>query len=164
MSKKPSPACLYSADTYQSQESLGWLLNRLKQSIVHHADKRLCLHDMTVAQWGPMMRLRLAGPKSTLQLGRELDMDAGALTRLLDRLEAKGLVRRERSSSDRRVVNVSLSEEGERVTAEVPAVLSDVFNAHLAGFSHEEWRMLISMLQRMIANGDALREASTDTK
>ncbi|MEO3713978.1 MarR family winged helix-turn-helix transcriptional regulator [Roseateles flavus] len=158
----PPPAAFYSADTYRSQDSIGWLMHRIKQSIVHLADKRLCQHGLTHAQWAPMLKLRLHGPHSTVQLGKELDMDAGALSRLLDRLEAKGLVQRERSSTDRRVVQVSLSEEGQRVTAELPAVLSEVFNAHLAGFTEAEWRTLIELLQRLMANGEALREASKE--
>src|SRR5574343_1949071 len=117
-----TPADFYSADTYRSQDSIGWLLHRIKQSIVHLADQRLCQHDLTHAQWAPMLRLRLHGPSSTRQRSKDLDVDAGALSRLLDRLEAKGLVLRERSSTDRRVVQVSLSEEGQRVTAELPTV------------------------------------------
>jgi len=157
---EPKPAvAFYSAESYRSEESLGWLTKRLIQSIVLHADKELANHDLTHAQWSPMLRLKLNGPRSTLQLGRELDMDGGALTRLLGRLEDKGLVKRERSSEDRRVVVVSLSEEGERLTAKVPAVLSEVFNAHLSGFSREEWHTLIQLLQRLVANGEALRES-----
>ncbi len=165
MKKTPptlTPAAFYSADTYRSQDSIGWLMHRIKQSIVHQADKRLCRHGLTHAQWAPMLRLRLHGPSSTLQLGKDLDMDAGALSRLLDRLEAKGLVLRERSSTDRRVVHVSLSEDGQRMTAELPAVLSEVFNAHLSGFTEAEWHTLIELLQRLVANGDALREASKE--
>jgi len=163
MSKSSSkPVNFYSADTYRVDESLGWLVKHLMQSIVYQADRRLGPHDLTHAQWGPLLRLRFMGPSSSAALGRELDMDAGALTRLLDRLEAKRLIQRERSSEDRRVVIVSLSEEGARLTAKVPAILSEVFNAHLAGFSHEEWRTLIQLLQRAVATGDALRAACKD--
>ena len=147
----------YTPGNYQRCESLGWLLRRLKQSIVGAADIHLAEHGLTHAQWGPMLSLRLCGTSSVAYLVRELDTDAGAMTRLLDRLEAKNLCHRERSAEDRRVVMVSLTEEGLRVTAEVTAVLSDVFNAHLAGFSEDEWRLLIKMLQRMLVNGEALQ-------
>ncbi|MDT8998697.1 MarR family transcriptional regulator [Paucibacter sp. APW11] len=162
-SKAPQPATFYRADSYRTEESIGWLLKRIKQSIVRMADERLDALDLTHAQWGPMLRLRLSGASTTAALGRDLDIDAGALTRLLDRLEAKGLVQRERSSSDRRVVMVSLTEEGARATASLPSVLSEIFNAHLAGFTEAEWRTLIGLLQRIVANGEALREqAATD--
>jgi DNA-binding MarR family transcriptional regulator len=150
----------YSPGQYQRDQSIGWLLNRAKQSIGALCDLRLAGHGLTHSQWMPLLRLYLCGPMSVAGLVRELDVDAGAVTRMLDRLEAKQLCRRERSSEDRRVVMVSLSEEGKRQSAELLAVLSDVFNAHLDGFTHDEWRTLITLLHRFIANGDALRAAA----
>ena len=92
-------------------------------------------------------------------LARWLQLDAGAMTRLLDRLEAKGLCKRVRSTEDRRVVQVELTPDGELAVAEVPAVLAEVMNAHLAGFSKTEWQALKGYLQRMLATGEALRDA-----
>jgi DNA-binding MarR family transcriptional regulator len=157
------PNKFYRPDTYQRSESVGWLLNRVKQSIAAQADQRLAKEGLTHAQWVPLLVLRLGGPSSVVKLAAELDTDAGATTRLLDRLEAKGLCLRERASADRRVVMVSLTDEGQRITAELTAVLSDVFNAHLAGFSVDEWRTLLSLLHRMLANGDALRQAAPES-
>lgn len=154
----------YRPESYQRSESVGWMLHKLKSSITRQVGLRLQDAGLTHAQWVPLMMLRHGGASSTAQLVRELDVDAGALTRLLDRLEAKGLIQRERSEQDRRVVMVSLNEAGERVTAELHTVLSDVLNAHLSGFSHAEWRLLLSLLQRMIDNGEALLEASGGAK
>ena len=50
-----------------------------------------------------------------------------------------------------------LTDEGRRVAVQVPQVLSRVLNEHLAGFSHAECELLLSLLHRMLANGDALR-------
>lgn len=156
----PKPVKFYSAEGYRRDESLGYLNKRLTASIIGLADRRLGPIGLTHAQWGPLLRLRLQGACPVATLATELNSDPGSLTRLLDRLEAKDLVRRERSSEDRRVVNVHLTEQGQRLTAEVPAVLSDVFNQLLSGFSQDEWRSLIDMMQRLIANGDALRAAT----
>ena len=155
----PEPVEFYRADTFSSDLSLGWLMRQIKQSMVAHADKFLGQHDLTHAQWAPMLRLRAVGPMSSAALARELAMDGGAMTRLLDRLEAKGLVQRERSVEDRRVVVVSLSPAGEQAMAGMPAVLSQIFNAHLAGFTQEEFHTLLALLQRIVANGHALRDA-----
>ncbi len=149
----------YRPNAYDRSESIGWLLKRLQQSISAHADQQLGKEGLTHAQWGPLLMLRIVGPSSVAKLVEELNTDAGAMTRLLDRLEAKGLCVRERSSEDRRVVMLKLTDEGLRVTGDLTAVLADTFNAHLQGFSHEEWRTLLGFLQRMIANGEALRDA-----
>ncbi|ALT77225.1 MarR family winged helix-turn-helix transcriptional regulator [Paucibacter sp. KCTC 42545] len=155
-----APPEFYRAESYCREDSLGWLMRKFKQSVTRQAELRLHDVGLTHAQWGTLMSLRFGGPSSTVALVRELDVDAGALSRLLDRLESKGFVTRERSEEDRRVVTVALSAEGLRVTAELPAVLSDVFNAHLAGFSEQEWRLLLSFLRRMIDNGEALRDSN----
>ena len=159
MTRAPSSAAFYKAATYCAEESVGYLMKRIVVSIVHQVDKRLDEHDLTSAQWGPLLRLHTRGAAPVAELARWLNLDAGATTRLLDRLEKKGLCKRVRSTEDRRVVQVELTEGGASAIAEVPAVLSDVLNAHLAGFSKAEWQTLRTLLQRVVENGDSLREA-----
>lgn len=147
----------YQPDSYRREESLGWLLKRAMATIVHQGDRRLTPLGLTHAQWSPLLRLRLSGPAPAATLAAELDIDPGAATRLLDRLQAKGLIQRDRTLEDRRVVMVSLTEAGQEATAGVPVVLADIFNDLLTGFSDAECRTLVSMLQRLVANGEALR-------
>jgi DNA-binding MarR family transcriptional regulator len=80
------------------------------------------------------------------------------MTRLLDRLEKKNLCKRVRSTDDRRVVMVELTPEGKAAIQQVPAVLSEVMNAHLAGFSSTEWQNLKTYLNRMVETGETLRD------
>ena len=105
------------------------------------------------------MRLKNCGDSTVVELARWLQIDAGAMTRLLDRLEKKGLCKRVRSTEDRRVVRVELTPAGEVAITEVPAVLADVMNSHLAGFSKTEWQALKTYLKRMVETGEALRDA-----
>lgn len=138
---------------------MGYLMKRITMSMGAQADRRLGVHGLTNTQWGPLMRLKMAGDSTVADLARWLQVDAGAMTRLLDRLEKKGLCHRTRSTEDRRVVWVGITEQGEAAIAQVPAVLSEIMNAHLAGFSESEWRLLCQLLRRMLDNGEALREA-----
>ncbi len=80
-------------------------------------------------------------------------------TRLIDRLERKGLCKRVRLNADRRVNKVELTREGQAAVSEMPVVLCRVMNEHLAGFSDKEWGLLKLYLQRMIDNGEAMRES-----
>jgi DNA-binding MarR family transcriptional regulator len=162
VSRTAAPADFYHPASYCAEESVGYLMKRIMLSIVYQADKRLDLHGLTSAQWGPLMRLKTTGGSTVAELARWLQVDAGAMTRLLDRLEKKGLCKRVRSTEDRRVVKVELTADGEAAIGEVPAVLAEVMNAHLAGFSKTEWQTLKTYLQRMLETGDALREASRD--
>ena len=159
MPPSPRPAAFYNARAYRPQESVGYLMKRITMSIAAQVDKRLVAVDLTSAQWGPLLTLRRAGPCTVVELARCLQVDAGAMTRLLDRLEKKGLCKRSRSTSDRRVVQVDLTPEGAAAIDDVPALLAQVMNAHLAGFTKAEWQALTGYLQRMLAAGDALLDA-----
>jgi len=153
----------YAPGTFTPDQSVGYLMRLVLTSIRSQVDARLAPCDMTYVQWLPLYKLMLQeGATTAASLSRELAIDPGAMTRSVDRLVAKGLVRRERSQQDRRVVHLVLTTEGRRAAQRVPAVLSEVLNAHLQGFSDAEWRQLLQLLQRMQANGEALRQAPTD--
>ena len=77
------------------------------------------------------------------------------MTRILDRLEEKGLVRRERCREDRRVVFLRLAPAGRALLPRLMAVGTRVVDAHLAGFSANEIEALKGYLHRMIDNGQA---------
>jgi DNA-binding MarR family transcriptional regulator len=154
------PASFYRRGTFCRENSMGYLMKRIVHIMVSHVDKRLESHGLTHAQWTPLFLIHQGRASTLAELSRDLQVDAGALTRTLDRLEAKGLCRRERSTEDRRVVHLSLTPEGEVATAPVPGVLCEVSNALLAGFSQEEWQSLMDMLRRVVANAEALQDAS----
>ncbi|MBF5004689.1 MarR family winged helix-turn-helix transcriptional regulator [Diaphorobacter caeni] len=152
----------YKPNKYTPTESAGFLMRRVLSSILQQADAQLEVHGLTYVQWLPLYKLLLCADTTNAQLAKDLGMDPASVTRALDRIEAKGLLRRERSTADRRVVHLVLTDEGRRIAADVPQVLSRVLNCHLAGFSHEECRTLVAMLQRMIVNGDAMRSSPSD--
>ena len=154
----------YAPGQYSPQQSVGYLMRKVLGSILSQADARLAMHDVTYVQYLPLHKLLHceSAAATVATLARELEVDAGAMTRAIDRLEAKGLVQRERSTADRRVVHLTLTPEGRAVAAQVPGVLAEVLNGHLRGFSHAEWQQMLELLQRMLANGDALRPGAAE--
>ena len=154
MARTPAPPCFYRAAGYSADESVGYLMKRVLMGITQAADKRLEPQGITHAQWGPLFMLRRCRASTVAELARELQTDPGAMTRLLDRLECKGLCRRVRSTDDRRVVNLELTPEGEVAADMVPAELAQILNEHLAGFSKTEWTQLKGFLRRMLENGE----------
>jgi DNA-binding MarR family transcriptional regulator len=158
-SRAPSPAGFYQPGRYRAEESVGYLMRRLLNSVTQAADRKLQPHGVSYAQWAPLLKIGLGEASTVAELARALQMDAGAMTRLLDRLEAKGFLKRIRSSEDRRVVQLELTPEGKQVADAVPLVLCDVMNAHLAGFSKSEFEALRGYLLRMLDNAELLREA-----
>lgn len=131
-------------------------MRQILASVAHQVTRELEPSGLTNAQWVPMLKLYLGKASTVAELARECHLDAGSMTRLLDRLEAKGLCRRVRSSEDRRVVNLELTPAGIEAAKEIPAVLSRVQNAHLAGFSVEEWQTLKGYLRRILVTAQTL--------
>ncbi len=155
---RDAPPGFYTAGQYRPEQSVGYLMRRVIGSILAQADARLSGLDLTYVQWLPLYKLSLGAGDTVATLARDLEVDPAAMTRAIDRLEAKGLVRRERSTVDRRVVHLQLTEIGGQLAGEVPPVLAEVLNQHLCGFSAPEWQQLLGFLQRMVANGERLRQ------
>ncbi len=145
----------YCAADYVPEDSVGYLIRRVLGTVAHEVERQLEASDLTNAQWVPLLKLFMGQASTVAELARECHLDAGAMTRLLDRLEAKGLCRRVRSLADRRVVNIELTAEGRQAAQGIPEILSRVQNAHLAGFSVEEFETLKGFLRRMLDNAPA---------
>ena len=155
---KPTGAGFYSSSHLQPEDSVGYLMRKVMTSIRTQADSQLSIHDLTYAQWLPLFKISRCPTTTVASLARDLETDLASMTRALDRLEAKGLVARERSTTDRRVVQLALTPEGQAAAAQVPPVLADVLNGHLTDFTHDEWQLLLRLLRRMLVNGEALRQ------
>ncbi len=150
---------IYDSATYSPCKSVGSLLSRVRVEILSAldrelaADKRLAPLEMSAAQY--IIIANLAGPqepKSAADLCKGLSYDAGAMTRMLDRLEAKGLIRRTRSAHDRRLMQLELTEEGRSAFPRMREIAMDVTNAFLRGFTKSEARQLEGLLTRMLEN------------
>lgn len=141
---------------FQVERSIGFQLRRITTLLGAEVERRMEPLGLTDAQWKPLLRLLLDPPGTAAALARMCHLDAGGLTRLLDRLEAKGLCQRERSLEDRRVVNIALTPEGRAVAERLPAILTDVQDELLAGFSEAEEAQLRDFLARIYANTRAM--------
>jgi DNA-binding MarR family transcriptional regulator len=162
-SGRADPA-FYTPQAYRPEDSVAYLMKRLLTSFAAEVEHVLEPRGLTNAQWVPLYKLFLGHGTTGAELARECQLDAGAMTRTLDRLEGKGLVRRVRSSEDRRVVKIELTPEGEAAAGRIPEALSEVLNAHLRGFTREEWLSLKTMLGRMLDNASELqREREQDS-
>jgi DNA-binding MarR family transcriptional regulator len=147
----------YDGANYEVAESVGHQMVSLVQMMRREVELRMARHDLTDAQWRPLWLLKSGRATTAIELAREACIDAGAVTRMVDRLEDKGLVERVRSESDRRVVHLRLTAAGEAAVARIPHVLASVNNDFLQGFSERDWKQLRRLVERMRANGEALQ-------
>jgi DNA-binding MarR family transcriptional regulator len=153
LSPEQEDAPLYSPDTWSLDESLGYLLAQVRGRIVAAIDAELAELDITWAQWGILLKIASGKGETASDLCRS-GCDTGSMTRMLDRLEQKGLISRERSTEDRRVVLLRLTDAGKALYPLLPPIAVKVLNHHLRGFNREELETFKSYLRRMLANAE----------
>lgn len=143
---------IYDPKTIQPSSSVGYLINRVRTEFIEAIDRELAPLDVTAAQYIIMGHLAHNLADSASQLCKGISYDPGAMTRMIDRLEAKGFIRRVRSAEDRRAVNLELTVEGKAVFPKLRVSVVGVLNRFLRGFSKTEARQLEGFLQRILAN------------
>src|SRR3546814_2690873 len=96
-----------------SGASLGLLFRQLRDAMWARRKLELAKagHDLTFSQYVTLKKLAI-GSTGVTDLARAAELNPGAMTRLLDRLEAKGLVARTADPTDRRALNIHLTESG----------------------------------------------------
>ena len=147
----PIPPCLFTVQTYRMEDSVGYLLSRSRAMLAKSLDAALVELDITHAQAGVVLMLASGKYATAADLVREMYIDAASMTRMLDRLQKRGLVVRVPHAGDRRQVMLALSAEGNALAARLPVILTDVLNARFAGFSAEEIGFLKSLLRKFLA-------------
>jgi MarR family transcriptional regulator, multiple antibiotic resistance protein MarR len=150
---------IYDSTNYQPGKTIGAMLGRVKVAMMAAldaelaSDRRLAAFELSAAQFSVVASLAGEERKSASDLCKVISYDAGAMTRMLDRLEAKGLIRRNRSPEDRRLVHLELTEEGRAAYPRMRELALGVANRFLRGFSKTEARQLEGLLNRMLENG-----------
>lgn len=98
---------------------LGYWHNRFGQQVHLGFERRLRAHDVTVSQWCIMITLYYDYANTVRDLSKTLSLDAGAITRLADRLENKKILIRLPEEKDARSVKFKLTEKGESLVAKL---------------------------------------------
>jgi DNA-binding MarR family transcriptional regulator len=150
---EPSPTPTPDLSEYQLGESVGYLLSRVRSTMLNLVTQRSMAELGITSQQGSILFMVASG-KCLLaaELAREYGIDASAVTRLIDRLEKRGLLTRVRSNEDRRVVRLALTPEGHAIAAKMPGIFTSVLDNLLVGFTPEEVGFLKSMLRRVLVN------------
>jgi DNA-binding MarR family transcriptional regulator len=149
---------IYDVETYQPANCVGQLMYRVRAAQMSALDQELAQDpaltalEISGAQYVIISVLAKRGVDSAAQLCKDLSYDAGAMTRMIDRLEAKGLISRSRCPEDRRLVKLELTEAGVAALPRLRACSVRVLNRFLRGFSQAEARQLEEFMVRMLQN------------
>src|SRR5581483_5293295 len=98
----------YAAEHYEAKRSIGYLLRRSSNLIMSQMEPLFAHTDITFIQYIILMLLREKLAATSSDLCQSLRYDSGAITRVIDNLEERKLIKRARSTRDRRVVKLKL--------------------------------------------------------
>lgn len=128
-------------------------LLRTAAMLDHAMAEALRPHGITPTQYNVLRILRGAGPGALCrnEVRERMVARVPDATRLLDRMEAAGLIRRERGEEDRRFVTTRISEAGLRLLEELDEPVQALHRAHFGGLDDVELRTLIGLLERIRA-------------
>jgi DNA-binding MarR family transcriptional regulator len=150
----------YTADTLEAPSSIGFLVKRCGGLMSHLAERHFATEQVSFTQWMVIATLGRYEHLTATTLSQETCHDMGALTRIVDDLETEGLVRRERTERDRRVVEIALTPQGRRYLDSGKRLVVQLLNSLAEPFSRQELETLIALLQRLLTR---LQEAETTT-
>jgi len=130
--------------------SIGYLLHRSAAVSYRAVNARLQPHGIEVKHFAILCSLRVEGPRSQGWLGEHLGIDRTTMVQLVDGLEAKGLVERQRNPADRRSYALTLTPAGtamwERARGDVQRSEDDI----LAGLDETDRDTLRALLGRVV--------------
>lgn len=141
----------YDRDNFPLRYSIGHLLALVNQQKDRLLDKYLAPHDVTAAQFKVLLlQQKDAALDTPAALCRALSLDSGAMTRMLDRLENKGLLTRVRCDADRRQVRLLLTEQGNAFSQQIMSIAADALNDLTQPLTREEFKELDRLLRKVL--------------
>jgi DNA-binding MarR family transcriptional regulator len=132
--------------------NFGFILNDVARLLRTAFDRRVKALGLTRSQWWVLNHLFRNDGVTQSELADILEVEKATLGRLLDRLEAKGWVRRESHAGDRRAKRVFLTEEIEPALKTMRAAAADLRRDALVGLSVEDQTRFVDALLAVKAN------------
>ena len=136
----------------RTEENLAWTLNHIARVVLRQFSARLQPFGLTPPQWGVLVALWGRDGQSLTELAHASSFDGPTMTGIVDRLEQAGLVERRRHPSDRRVVNVHLTNAGRALHEHLPQVAEETNRAITRGLTDGELAEFTRMLTVIAAN------------
>lgn len=133
-------------------DSTGYWLRKTYDAMSEHLQAQLDQHDVTVAQWPILYSIETDACDTPAKLADKLSLNRSVITRLIDRLEVKGLVKRQKSSLDKRSVELSLTLKGKRILPRLATLSLETNNLFLTGLSLEEIDLFDQTLKKIHSN------------
>lgn len=128
----------------------GYWLRRLSDEVHHSFERQLAGHGVTVAQWNVLVTVHRGQATTTAEVARLIGIDAGAVSRLVDRLAAKGLMTRRPDPASRRSLRLSLTPAGRALVPVLIRIADGNDAAYFGVLPPGERDALIRLLRQLL--------------
>lgn len=132
-------------------DHLGYWLRKLSNAVSQSFADRLARHAVSVPQWVVLRTLLDHESLSLKEIVSRVEVDQGSLSRMVDRLLARGLVQRKADASDRRAVAISLTKAGRDLVPKLAAVADRNDEAFFAGLSPRQRKDFIRTIKTLLS-------------
>ena len=149
---------VYKPKTAELSNTLAALLTQVRMAMLSGTDQEFLLDEevapleVTAAQFIIIKNVLKGHANSACELCKYMDYDRGAMSRMIDRLETKGLIKRVALAHTRRTMALEVTEAGKAAFPKMQACLTRVVNRLLKGVTKTQVREVEKILKRMLAN------------
>ena len=130
-------------------KSLGFIINRASAAIKKEFNKRLRPYDLTPEQWSILNRLGEQDGLTQKDIAERTYKDQPNITRILDKLEKKELLKRVDNPEDRRAFLIFLTDKGKGIRESIIPITVQLNEDAATGLTNVEHKQLICLLDRI---------------
>lgn len=134
----------------EALKSLTFVVNKVAERIDHKVESVVAPYELTFRQYGLLVLLQSGGPQAQITISQQSGLDRTSVMRIVDVLEARGLVRRDPDPSDRRKHSVVLTDAGAELLGRTLAGVQGAEREFEAVLSDAEQAQLLSLLKRLL--------------
>lgn len=136
------------------EANLGLIFRQIRDAMWADMAREMALagHDLTYSQFMTVKHLAVDSSAGVGDLARLAQLNPGAMTRLLDKLEARGLLKRLADPSDRRALNIVLTDAGMALWHDISQCGQIVRDRAMHGLDASQRAQLFRMLDQVLQN------------
>lgn len=134
------------------RDSLGILLHDATRAVRKRFESQAAEMGLSSAQWRLLFALKRLGATTQSRIAQHMEIEPISVSRLVDRAEEAGWVRRDADATDRRIKVVALTPKAVKTFEGIRAIAENIYDEALLGLSVENRALLCEGLARIISN------------
>lgn len=154
----------YTPENFHPKVSIGYLLRRASKLSLARVEAAFSDREITFTQWATLALLNAGIADNCGGVARDLGHNPGAMTRVVDSLEERGLLKRRQHATDRRVTMLEVTPEGCAVLETLAGRVMSIWNEILGPFEQKDILQLIALLNRLLSRLEELDGEKAEEK